>query len=369
MNIALQKTLGMLLLILVGLLLQKKIISKEGLSGTKVLILSVALPATIFVALLKIQLDISLLVLPVLALTFNLVMFGASKLALGLFDVQEKSNAKRTLMMLLPSLAPGLSCFPFIIEFLGEDQLAMAALADVGNKIFVLIILYIVAMHWFHQLAHIKAKKGESKIKGLLLSMLQEPINLVIIIALIMLSFGFNLSSFPGFLQSTILRMSAIMTPLVLLFIGMAVKIKRKEFYLVFSLLIWRAGLTFILSAITIFLIPGITPVLALLVIVFPQSSVSFWPYAHMMAVGKLEGQESFSNQTFDTDFALAVLACSLPFSTILILGIFNFQTVLVHPMYLSLSGIALIAISLLPRVIKQVRIRVLNIDSEKIKV
>ena len=78
MNIALQKTLGMLLLILVGLFLQKKIISKEGLSGTKVLILSVALPATIFVALLKIQLDISLLILPVLALTFNLIMFAAS---------------------------------------------------------------------------------------------------------------------------------------------------------------------------------------------------------------------------------------------------------------------------------------------------
>ena len=53
-------------------------------------------------------------------------------------------------MMLLPSLAPGLSCFPFIIVYLGDEYLALAALADVGNKIFVLILLYMLAMHWYH---------------------------------------------------------------------------------------------------------------------------------------------------------------------------------------------------------------------------
>lgn len=368
MNIALQKTLGMLLLILIGLFLQKKIISKEGLSGTKVLILSVALPATIFVALLKIQLNISLIILPVLALAFNLIMFGASKLSLVFFDVPANSNTKRTLMMLLPSLAPGLSCFPFIMEFLGEEELAMAALADVGNKIFVLIILYIVAVHWYHKLIHQKnSDKGESKIKGLLLSMLQEPINMVIIVALIMLVFGFSLQSFPGFLESSILRMSAIMTPLVLLFIGMAVKIKKKEFYLVFTLLLWRSGLAFLLSAIAIFMIPAITPALALLVIVFPQSSVSFWPYAHMTAVGKLEEKEGTSSHTFNTEFGLAVLACSLPFSTILILGVFNFQKFFINPVYLLLAGIILIATSFLPKLTRQVRLWRFSVGEEKL--
>ena len=53
MNEALQKTLELFLIILLGFLLQKKLPNKESLKGVKVLILSVALPATIFIALLK----------------------------------------------------------------------------------------------------------------------------------------------------------------------------------------------------------------------------------------------------------------------------------------------------------------------------
>ena len=65
MNFALQKTLELLLIILLGVLLQKKV-AKKDLNGVKTLILSVALPATIFVALLKIKLDSSLLIFPFL---------------------------------------------------------------------------------------------------------------------------------------------------------------------------------------------------------------------------------------------------------------------------------------------------------------
>ena len=147
MDFALQKTLELLLIIGLGLLLQKKI-AKKDLKGVKTLILSVALPAVIFVALLKIKLESSLLIFPALALSFNLIMLVASKYFLGASLPKEDDSKKRTVMMLLPSLAPGLSCFPFIVVYLGDDSLALAALADVGNKIFGLILLYMLAMHW-----------------------------------------------------------------------------------------------------------------------------------------------------------------------------------------------------------------------------
>ncbi|MEL6633065.1 MAG: hypothetical protein AAFQ83_16495, partial [Bacteroidota bacterium] len=73
---ALQKTLSLILLIGIGALIRGKIRSKEALSGIKVMILSVALPATIFMALLKIEVDASMLFLPVLALLFNLLILG-----------------------------------------------------------------------------------------------------------------------------------------------------------------------------------------------------------------------------------------------------------------------------------------------------
>lgn len=357
MDFALQNTLELILIIGLGMFLQKKL-AKQDLNGIKTLILSVALPATIFVALLKIELKSSLLIFPLLALVFNLLMFVVSKYFLGTGISKDDDGAKkRTLTLLLPSLAPGLSCFPFIIVYLGNEYLALAALADVGNKIFVLILLYIIAMHWYHKRA-IKAAvvNTASKIKGLLISMLNEPINLVIIVALVLLGLGLNLSSFPTFLGNTITSMSLIMTPLVLLFIGMAVRLKSKEIGLIFSLLIKRAGVTFCLSAITIFFFPGLGASMILLLVVFPQSAVSFWSFAHMSAISSLESKDDQQKPTFDMGFAVNILAFSLPFSTILIIGIFSFSEFFINPLYLALAGLGITLLSFVPDLVRKIQ-------------
>lgn len=357
MSLGFQKAIGFILLILLGFLLQKKIASDQNLKGIKVLILSVALPATIFVALLKIELELGLMLLPILALLFNFILLGLSYFLLGSFGVKKNSAEHRTLLMLLPSLAPGLSCFPFIIEFLGDGELAMAAVADVGNKVFVLILLYMLAMHWYHlQFKSSPQEEGSSKIKSLLLSLINEPINMVMIIAFVLLGFGIHLSSFPVFLEDTILRLSTIMTPLVLLFIGMAVKIKWKELKTIFFLLTLRSGITFMLSAAFIYLFPALTPAVALLVIVFPQSSCSFWPFAHMSAVNTLEEKNRNLNNTFNTNFAVSVLALSLPFSTLLIIGIFTFQSVFLNPFIVAAIGLGLIGVSIIPILVNAIQ-------------
>ncbi|NJB71680.1 hypothetical protein GGR42_002142 [Saonia flava] len=356
MNIALQKTFELLLIILLGILLQKKVPKKESLGGLKTIILSIALPATIFLALLKIKLDESLLVLPLMALCFNFLMFFAVRYLLDFSIPIHDENKKRTLNMLLPSLAPGLSCFPFIIAYLGDDFLALAALADVGNKIFGLIILYMLAMYWYRKRAEKSNASNKSKLKSLLLSLLNEPINMVIIIALLMLAFGFNITSFPEFLQNTIGRLSVIMVPLVLLFIGMAVRIKFSDFRYIFQMLTWRAGITFCISAVFIFLLPELSTGMMLLLIVFPQSSCSFWPFAHMSAVKGLEDKDGQDKPTFDLDFAVSILACSLPFSTLLIISVFYFGDYVANPMALIILGIAMILFSLIPKGIKAVK-------------
>ncbi|SHF31578.1 hypothetical protein SAMN03080594_103320 [Arenibacter palladensis] len=356
MNYALQKTLELLLIIGLGLLLQKKV-AKEDLKGIKTLILSVALPATIFVALLKIELKGSLLIFPLMALVFNFIMAIATKYLLASSLSNNEGAKKRTLTMLLPSLAPGLSCFPFIIVYLGDEYLALAALADVGNKIFVLILLYMLGMHWYHARA-VKdlVATTSSKLKGLFLSMLNEPINLVIIIAMVLLGFGLTLSSFPEFLENTIVKMSLIMTPLVLLFIGMAVRIKFREFGFIFSLLMRRAGITFLLSAIFVFLFPALAAPMILFIVVFPQSACSFWPFAHMSAVSTLEEKDEQKKPTFDINFAVNILACSMPFSTILIISIFSFSEFFVNPVVLVVTGIVMMAVTYIPYLISKLK-------------
>jgi len=360
MNLAIQKTLSFILLIGVGLLLKKKISKKEHLGGIKTLILSIALPATIFIALLKINIDTSLLVLPVLALGFNLITFMVARYVLPWGGIEANSPENRTLRMLLPSLAPGLSCFPFIEEYLGEESLAWAALADVGNKVFVLIILYLVAMNWFNQLYNTeKDNVSDNRLKGLVMSLLQEPVNLVIVTAVVMLSFGLNMTLFPTFIQEAISRMSLLMTPLILVFIGLAVKVKWGEIKMILSLLLLRSGFAFMLSAILLLIHPIASISAALVTVIFPQSACSFWPFAHMSAIEHLESRRSKEEQTttgrtFDTALALNVLAFSLPFSTTLILIICSVRKFFIQPTHLLILAGAMFILATVPNLIQR---------------
>ncbi len=355
MPIALQKTLAFLLLIGIGLLLRKKIANKDQLHSAKMLILSVALPAMIFVALLKADVQAELVYLPLLALLFNFLLLLFSKYIFGFMGIDKDSATARTLLLLFPSLAPGLSCFPYVLEYLGEDMLAWAALADVGNKVFVLIILYMLAMQWYYRRRLQPNTVRESKLKQLIMALLNEPVNLVILAALLMVSLGLHIDALPVFVQDAVERLSAMMTPLVLLFIGLAVSVKRTQIGTLLSLLFWRSGLTFLLSAGFILLLPESTPVaVLLLVVVFPQSSVSFWPFAHMSAVSAAEEKDGQHRPTFDLDLGIALLAFSLPFSTLVILAILSAGNTFAAPMPLSLLGGGLLLAGALPMLRKK---------------
>ena len=324
MGPAVTKTISLLLLIVIGYLFQKKIKSKDNLEGIKTLILSLALPATIFIALLQIDFKSDLIIIPVLSIGFNLFMYLLmDKIPFrSLFNIP--LNQYRTLIMLIPSLAPGLSCFPFIIEYSGQGPLAMAALADVGNKIFVLIISYTIAMQWYYDVNRDITPNGKNKTKDLLGSLVNEPVNLVMIAALVMLALGLNYSHFPQAISLSIDRLSLLMTPLILLFIGLSMRLTWDQVKTIFSFLFFRSGIAFLLSAIVLVILPVTDIPTMLLIIVFPQSACSFWPYAHMAAVAKLENKSTpGKSKTFDLDFAMNVLACSMPFSVVLIMIIY----------------------------------------------
>ena len=361
MSDALQKTITLLLLIILGLLLKSKFKSKDQTNGIKEIILSVALPSTIFISLMKIDIDSSMIIIPVVTLVFNFLMFFSAPLAFSLFGIEKNSPTGRTLMMLIPSLAPGLSCFPFIAEFLGEKSLAIAALADVGNKFFVLISLYILAMNMFLKNSEEKEMKMGGKLKSLFVSMFQEPINLLIFLALILLSFGISFKTLPSLVTDLFDKTSAMMTPLVLLFIGLAVQLKEGKKRIVASILLFRAGITMLISAGMIYVLHITDPSMILLSIVIPLSAASFWPLAHISAFNLREDAKSLPKEkrTFDLELAVLLLAFSLPFSTILILGILSSGTFFAHTSTLITSGLILISLGALPNLLGKVFMKV----------
>jgi predicted permease len=361
MSDALQKTITLLLLIILGLLLKNKFKSKDQTNGIKEIILSVALPSTIFISLMKIDIDSSMIIIPLVTLVFNFLMFFSAPLAFSLFGIERNSPTGRTMMMLIPSLAPGLSCFPFIAEFLGEKSLAIAALADVGNKFFVLISLYILAMNMFLKNSEEKGMKMGGKLRSLFASMFQEPINLLIFLALILLSFGISYKTLPSVVTDLFDKTSAMMTPLVLVFIGLAVQLKEGKKRIVASILLFRAGITMLISAGMIYVLHIKDPAMMLLSIVIPLSAASFWPLAHISAFNLREDAKALPREkrTFDLELAVLLLAFSLPFSTVLILGILSSGTFFAHTSTLITSGLVLISLAALPNLLGKVFVKV----------
>lgn len=349
---AITKTVSLLLLIFVGVLISGKIKSKEQREGVRTLILSIALPATIFIALLKVEFTLELMLVPVLALAFNFVMyFLISKLPLdSLFNIHQ--NQYRTLMLIIPSLAPGLSVFPFILEYSGEATLATAAVADLGNKIFVLIIAYIIAMRWYYKSNQEFTGEGKLNLKDVLKALVNEPVNLVVVTAIVLLIFGIGYEVFPGFLQSGIDKLSLMMTPLVLLFIGMSVKFTWAQVRTIFAFLFFRSGVAFLISAILLVILAPTDLGTALLIVIFPQSACSFWPYAHMAAVSKLEASHGKTTGTFDLDFAMNILACSLPFSVMLVMVVYTMQTTFASPFNVTGFGALCLLLAAAPAVV-----------------
>jgi len=321
MDGAIEKSLSFLLFILIGILLKKKISTEDQTNGLKSLVLSIALPATIFIALLKVEISSHLVLLPFLVVGFNSLLFLVTPILLSTIGIDSRSEKGRSAHLLIPSLAPGLSCFPFILEFLGEASLARAAMSDLGNKFFVLFVLYIIALKWYYRNAQFEATSLKVKLKSLAKTLVYEPVNLFIIVALILVSFGIRLEQIPNYLSTTLTRISYTMTPLVLIFIGLAVKIKRQLFMQLLSLLLLRAGFTLLLMTGFIYIVGIQGDKDILLMVAFSLSACSFWPFAHISAVHYKERKKE-GRKTFDSNFALSILALSLPFSVLLILAI-----------------------------------------------
>jgi hypothetical protein len=344
-----EKTISFLILIGIGVLFKNKIQNKEQVDTIKTLILTVALPAVIFSALLKIDLTFSSIYPPLLVLGFNFLIFLSVRHLLPIFTGKNTPQSDlRTLTLMLPSLAPYLSCFPFISEFSDESSLGLAAIADTGNKIFILIFLYFLAMYWTCGKKIFSNKEKSSK---RLVEILLQPINLTIIIALTASLFGIKLETIPVYLQDSLAQLRNLLTPTILIFIGLAVKVKGKDLKLILGLLLWRSAITFMLSAILISLLHFDVST-TLLVVAFPQSSCSFIPYAQMTIFTDLQDK---SKKVFNPSLALSLLAISLPFSSFIIISIYSSGDIFTSPVnLLRISAIALVLSGILLR--KKVR-------------
>ena len=344
------------LLIFLGVLLKKKFSVKSERLGIKNFILNISLPATIFISFISFEVNLDYIFLPFIGIAFNFFIFLLSPLLLKISGIHTNPQKSRTLLLLLSSFAPGISCFPIIEEFLGSEYLIKASLLDFGNKLFVLVFLLGFSIHLHKITQGIRKRKNKVQLKTILKNIFFEPINLVLVTSLLMLSFGFNIDQIPKVLVNFIIRLKDTLTPLVLIFIGLSIIFAKDALKEIIPLLLIRAGICLLMTSTLIHFLGVSNSSENTFYLIIALSSVSFWPFAHMAVIHKIEKNENSKKRTFDITFGLNFLAYSLPFSTILILLLIsntdklkNFSSLFVFSLFMILIGFLIIWINSKP--------------------
>lgn len=92
MSPVLSKITTFFLLIILGILLKGKFNGKTEKGALKTYILNVALPATIFISLISINIDTQYFYFPLLAILFNGLIFLASPLILRVAKIRKRTE-------------------------------------------------------------------------------------------------------------------------------------------------------------------------------------------------------------------------------------------------------------------------------------
>lgn len=347
-DLGLQKAFPLLLLIAAGYCLQKKFQEAAAVGALKTFIVNAALPGMIFLSILEIDTKINLVYLALLALVIN-IYFLVIGLGLGRLIIPNQDQRKaRSLILIFPSLGTGLTTYPFVEEFLGKTGLAEVAVADIGNKMFVLIGLYALAMYWFYQRAS-ASKKQPTQWHKAILDLLNEPMNLAIILGFFLVIFNLN-TAVPTLALEAVKKLAACGTPLILFFVGVSLQIQGLELKTIATVLLLRSGLGFWLSAVAIALIHPSSGINFLLIAILPQAGLSVWPLIYASQINtqeiqQMQGENLRRTTTFDTEFALGLLAMSIPFSICIILFVLCQGSFFTTPQHLCLIGsLALLA-------------------------
>ncbi|KGF71956.1 hypothetical protein DO97_13650 [Neosynechococcus sphagnicola sy1] len=344
------KAIALILLIGVGYLLQKKFQDPTAIGAIRNFILNAALPATIFLSTIEIDTTLDLVLLPSFALAVNLFLFVIGSLVSALLIKQSESDRSRALILLFPSLAPGLTVYPFIAQFSGQQGLAWAALADMGNKFFVLVGLYAFAIFWYQQS---QAQTQQTKIDAQWLSivrfLISEPVNIAIVLAVILAIFNINSQRLPLALSDAIQKLAVCATPMILFYVGISLNLKSFQFGKLLMILLARSGAGFMLSAVAIALLNPTTPDIRTLFVALPQASCSLWPLLHATNINQLpldlsaDGDREPPVNFFNIEFATALLAMSFPFSIFILLIVFSSGNYFTTPDHLSQMGMILL--------------------------
>jgi malate permease and related proteins len=140
-NINYQFTISLIIIALGYISKKAGLLSEKDGDGLTRLIFNFTLPAIVITTFSTMKFDNSLLLFPVICISFGLIMA-----LLGLFIFRKEQGKNRGMLaMLLPGFNVGLFAYPIVESALGKKGLQHIAMFDMGNSFIVFIVLYIIA--------------------------------------------------------------------------------------------------------------------------------------------------------------------------------------------------------------------------------
>ena len=325
-----------IVLFMIGLWLKNKFKEELSFKSIKIVMMQVFLPAVIFYLILTNKEGISengLWMIIVATLALNFVTFGFAKFILPKLLPSLGKKINNTNAVMLSAYAPCITVVPIAAAVSTNINATYAALFDIGDKFFIFVILF----------AYISLQVQEKSAGFLhnasyfLKKIILQPINLALILSLVLVSQNIVFADLPSVVQQVIVDIKAPLLILIPIFIAGVVSFENLSQTLV-SVLMYKYGFGFVVSAVFLLLFPGvITAGLGLLVVTAPLASSSMWAKQNLMEFNK----EKVS-QKFDLDFADDLFTNSFGISLILNFMIFSIGESVVNPNLLLILGACL---------------------------
>ena len=210
------KVVPVILLLALGVFFEKTgFVGKEAIDGMKKLVVNFSLPSLLFLAFLRTELKPEYALISLVVFITCLIGF-----AMGFLFKRLQRNANQFYPSLFSSFATGLVGYPFFISVFGSEQLYKLAVIDIGNALFVFIVLV-------NFLDSVKCDRTASKRltpKDLIINMVKSPLIIGIVLGIVISLSGsasyFQTSPATAALVATVTMIANTTVPIIMLVIG-----------------------------------------------------------------------------------------------------------------------------------------------------
>lgn len=225
-----------------------------------------------------------------------------------------RAVVRRTAAAQVATMAPVLSCFAFIREFVGETRTGYAALVDLPTKFFVLVLFPLVLALRGDAAARAAAAPTASPTLGGRLRALRgacsDPFNAAIVAGLAMAASGTRVADI-GFIGGAVRTLAAAQNSVLFLLIGAKFQLGGARPAFVLALLLARHGLVAIGTAAFLRVAHVADPGARLAAVLSSQAATSIIAYGHVAAAER-------ARLGYDAALAFEILGLSFPLSIVL---------------------------------------------------